>query len=195
MADHVYDAHKQRCVSHNDLYRLFSDDGPTRANLLCLIDCLHFGFHKKDTFQPVMRAAKSSAPASHDSVVTEVMARIGPAIGDQIAAAMSAALANFIPPAPGPTGPVDPALAGGNGGGGNGDDAAIMESPPVPAGYGHPTVRQPSEVYGAADEVNPEDFKGGLSLSENTTDLKPQPQPVPLTIEELAEIRGNLKKD
>ena len=193
MADEFkYDPKRARCVSHNDLHRMLSDDGPTKANLLCLVDCLHYGFHQKDTFRPALRVAASGAPASHDSVVSEVINRLGPALGEQINAAVAAGIA-----AAGLGNGPAPVHAGGNGGGGNGggngDDTAVMEAPPVPAGYGHPQIHQPSEVHGDAKDVDPEDFKGALALAEDTTNLKTEPLPVPLTADELAVIRAQIK--
>ncbi len=187
--DHTYDPHEARCVSWNDLRRMFSDDGPTRANLICLVDCLQFKPKAKDTFQPAVRVERPGAPAHHDSVVSEVMARIGPALSHQINAAITGALGNLMPapqPLEGGGGNGDDDITGGNGGG-NGDDA-----PPVPVGYGDPRVHQPSEVHGHPDQVNPKDFEGQLALAKDTTDLKPQPQPVPLSVEELEQLRAKI---
>lgn len=184
----TYDPKAARCVSHRDLYNMFSEDGPTRANMLCLIDCLRYGFHEKDTRRAPMRTAPGAVPATHDSVVEEVLNRIGPAIE---AAMLRAAGATETPAPSTGGGNGGEGLAGGNGG--NGGDA-IAEPPTIPAGYGNPNYVGRSEVHGAADEVDPADF-ADMPLAKDSVNIEPEALPVPLTADELAKLRAKLAED
>ena len=157
MIDYQYDPHIQRCVSFNDLRNMLSEDGPTRANLLCMLDCMEYGFAESDTRISPLRTAPGTAPATHDTVVSEVMNRIGPAISDQIGSAINDAFATMKTP--------DRSSGKGKSGGNGGED-----HPPVPANYGK--GKQSSEVFGAADKVDP---LNGLPLSEDVTKVERAP--------------------